>query len=461
MLGKLGKHLDREDLGRFVGLALGLGELRTVVWHLSHCGRCRRRLATVAPAGLELLRELTRGVELVDSSRDADYSTAFSNAWRTASEFASTLERDRRGAGELLTALLALPPAERRLTVEVDPGFGSFGLAECLLAESRRWWSEDNEVSIQLAELALAAADRLAASWPAERQPLLEDLRADAWASIATVRRVGCEFARAEEAILVAAAHLRRGSGEPMVRARVLNLTAALRTDQQRYDEAERLLVRVLAIYRHLGDLHLEGRTLVSRARIQAWQCEPAAAVRTLERAMERLDPDREPRLVQIAKHNLLVVLIDLGRTGEARKLLPEVRALTRRTGKRLDRVRLGWIEGRLAAETGRFEEAERKLLAARSRLIAERVATDAAEVSLELAAFYLDRGRYDEAKRLATEAVPIFQSRDIHREVVMALSVFERAALADTMTANLARELAGRLAGVPGAPTGRHDAPS
>ncbi len=444
----LGKHLDQEDLARFVGLALGRGELRAVVWHLSVCGRCRRNLATVAPAGLELLRALTRGVDAVDASRRANYSSAFANACRTASRFAVTVERERRHAGGLLSSLLEMPAEGRRRAVAADSRFASFGLADLLLAESRRWWSDDNDLAIELADLVVALADRLAAVWPAERQPLLEDLRAEAWASIATARRITSHFALAEEAILLAGAHLRRGSGEPGVRARVLSLTAALRNEQQRYDEAERLLVRVLAIYRNIGDSHLEGRALVSRARVQASRREPAAAFRTLERAMERLDPDREPRLLQIAKHNLLVCLIELGRFREAAELLPEVRALTRRTGKRLDRVRLRWIEGRLAAEMGRFEEAERKLVAARSRLIAEGIATDAAHVSLELVAFYLDRGRYEDVKRLASEILPIFQSRHIRRETVVALSLFERAVAAETLTTAMVRDLAARLAG-------------
>ena len=67
-----------------------------------------------------------------------------------------------------------------------------------------------------------------------------------------------------------------------------------------------------------------------------------------------------------------------------------------------------------------------------------ERVGFDAALVSLDLAALYARQGRTDEVKRLATEMVPIFESRDVHQEALAALLLFREAAEAEQVTLGL-----------------------
>jgi hypothetical protein len=236
----LGRHLGEGELERFAGLELGRDALRSAAWHLTLCGRCRRALAAAAPAGLPLLRRLTGGAAPLDPGRRIDYSTAFARATRAALAHAAALGRDRRRAPALYAALMELPPSQRAAAVDGDPRFRSYGLAERLLAESRRSWSDDDPRAEHLGRLAILTAARVAADWPAGRRPVLEDLAAEAWASIATARRIASDPAGAAAALAAAGEHLRRGSGEPLVRARVLGLAATVGSERRRFDEAER-----------------------------------------------------------------------------------------------------------------------------------------------------------------------------------------------------------------------------
>ena len=77
---------------------------------------------------------------------------------------------------------------------------------------------------------------------------------------------------------------------------------------------------------------------------------------------------------------------------------------------------------------------------------MADARAFDAAQVSLDLAALYLRQGRSEETRLLATELIPIFQSRDIYREALAAVIVFQQAAAMEQLTAGLVEEIAAYL---------------
>jgi len=77
-----------------------------------------------------------------------------------------------------------------------------------------------------------------------------------------------------------------------------------------------------------------------------------------------------------------------------------------------------------------------------RDELVASGLAYDAALAALDLAALYARAGRAAESKRLAAEMLPIFRSREVHREALAALVVFQRAAEMETVTLALVEEI-------------------
>jgi tetratricopeptide (TPR) repeat protein len=457
----LGNHLDQDVLERFLYLELQPQDLREAAWHLSLCERCRRALNQVAPGGHVLLRLLTGGAEFVDAGGD-DYGAAFAGAKGMALARAQALAVERRWAPAVVAELLALQPRRRWARLRSDPALASFAVGEALVAESRRLWTDDNRGAEEVARLALAVADRLTGGGSeAGRQAAVEDLRAEAWAAIGTARRLTSDLRRADESFAAACDHLRRGSGEPLVRASLLSQLSSLRREQRRFAEADRLLTRVCALYRRAGDDHLVGKTLVGRALLQSCRGDGEASIRTLEEASGLIDSEREPRLFQAARHNLLNALVEAGRYPEAAVVLPAVRELTRRLGKRRDLLSLEWLEGRLAAGLGHLAEAEEKFLAAREGFIRAGNGFGAALVSLDLAICYLETGRPGLVKRLAGEMLPIFESRDVHRETVAALALFQQAVAAETITASIVRDLAGHLRRTGEDPRSRFERPS
>ena len=457
----LGPHVDRQVLERFAALDLAGDDLRRAAWHLSLCGRCRRSLGKVAPEGLEILHRLTRGAPVADTGGEPDYAGAFAAAKGRAVTRARYLEEERRAAPELAAELIRVPRRRRRARIAADPRFCSLPLADCLLAEARRLWNDDNRRAEELAHLALAVADGLGDLWPPADRALLNDVRAEAWATIGTARRLASDLRGADEAFAAAGGCLRRGSAEPLILASVLLQLSSLRRAQRRFEEADRVLNRVVALYRRAGDAHLEGKTLLGRALLQSYRGDAAAAIPTLERAARLIDARREPRLLLVAKHNLAHFLVSAGRAAEALRLLPDVRELTRRHGKRLDRLVFDWLEGTVDAELGHHAEAEAKLRAARDAFVAEGIGYNAALISLELAALYLQEGRSEEVERLAAEMLPIFESRDVHREAAAALVLFQKAVAAETATTGMVRDLAAYLRKARDNPKLRYERPS
>jgi hypothetical protein len=178
------------------------------------------------------------------------------------SRLRSALDRERAEAPALAAELLALPPAERGERLRRDGRFHTWGLCELLLARSLAADTGPAEAGA-LATLVLAGAERL----DRERHtaPVVEDLRARAWAAAGEGRRRQGDLAGAEEALRAAAGCLAHGTGDLLVEARLLEFEAALRREQGRRGEAAALLKLAAARYRESGETQLLERALAAR----------------------------------------------------------------------------------------------------------------------------------------------------------------------------------------------------
>jgi tetratricopeptide (TPR) repeat protein len=171
-----------------------------------------------------------------------------------------------------------------------------------------------------------------------------------------------------------------------------------------------------------------------------------AAAIESLRAGIEGLDPVADPRLHVAAQHNLILFLSDSGQNDEAMRLLESSRPLYHEVGDQMGLLRLRWLEGRIASSLGRFAEAEQILRDVRQELIERDLGFDTALLSLDLAGLYARQGRSAEMRRLAAEMLPIFRSRDIHREAIAALFLFQKAAEMERVTLGLIREVSSYL---------------
>ena len=165
-------------------------------------------------------------------------------------------------------------------------------------------------------------------------------------------------------------------------------------------------------------------------------------AIGLLRQAGSQVDPEREPRKLLIVRELLVLNLCHLGRHGQARLLLGEVRALARKLGNRLDLVKVDWLQGIIAAGLGWHEEAIPILERVRATLVQDELAYEAALVTLELAEIHASLGHIAEVKKLARKSAPIFQAQEVHHEAQAALELFRQAAEQEAVTAESIRRV-------------------
>lgn len=347
-------------------------------------------------------------------------------------------------AAALLAEILGTPGPERRALLESGVRFHSLQLCQLLKERSREVWFSDPARAVQLADLAVAIAERLDEAHYG--LPLAEDARASAWAHLGNASRIASDHHRAEEALQAAENHQRRSGGDAYTEALILSFKASLRSAQGRYDEAARLLDGAITVYRQARDRHEEGRVLILKGTALGHAGRHSEAVRLIRRGLTRIDLFQEPRLLVAARHNLIFFMTDGGLYQEAEDSLAETRRLYVELGERMNLVRLRWLEGKLARELGRLEEAEAALKEARDAFLADDIAIDAALVSLDLAILHMQRGETTALKEIAAEMRPIFESGDVHPEALAAVLLFQQAAEAEQVTRTLLDQVAARL---------------
>jgi tetratricopeptide (TPR) repeat protein len=225
-----------------------------------------------------------------------------------------------------------------------------------------------------------------------------------------------------------------------------MDLAASLSIDQRRFQEAFRLLDATYQMHRAAGDLHAAGRTLISKGIATGHALDPEGAIRLLGEALRLIDTRRDPKLVLAAVQNLLSFLVEVGRLGEARRILEQSRPLYDVYAERLDRLKVRWLEGFMAAEQGDDATAETAYSDVRAGFSEAELPYDAALVSLDLAAVWLRNGRHREIAGMIDEMVAIFRARNIRREAIGALLMLREACERQGATAALLRTVTSEL---------------
>lgn len=405
------------------------GEPQEVLDHLVSCNKCQHRLKTLlhpqsSPAAEKVVPLGRR------SALPPDYSQVLDRVSWSLRGVESSYQKERAEAGGLLSDLLQHPVEKRALVIRNCSRLHTWGVCEILLQYSREQNFQDPALGEHLSLLALDILDRIdPATYGVEA---IKDLRARAWAYMANSRRVKGDLRGAEEAFALASTLLKQGSREPMERAVLLDLQASLRRAQRRFDKALSLLRRATKIFLELGEGHRAGRSLLKMSTVYHVAGDPGHAVPLLYQALDLIDGSREPRLRLIAWHNLINGLAESGQFMEAQKLLGKAKPLYQQFKEHWTYNRYQWVEGLIAQGLGQPEKAERLFLTARKGFLTEGVAYDVALVSLDLASLYARQGRTTEIKRLAEEMVPIFASRQIHREALAALTFWRHAVEAE-----------------------------
>jgi tetratricopeptide (TPR) repeat protein len=421
---------------------------RRLLRHALGCAACREALFGALAA--ELDRPVGR--VLAWRSADQDYGRAIDDVLEACRPRLCQAAREQQEAPVLLAELLRHPPERREVLLRNSARFKSFALCERLLQASREEVQKDARAGEELARLALRLADLLDAERIGPR--IIEDLRCRGWSLVGNALRVLSDLRAAEEALATADLHLRHGTGDRLELARLLTCKASLRRYQRRYAEAGSLLRRAAAMALEVGDGQLAGEVMVLQAIVCKQVGEPVQAIELLRQAGELIDAEADPRLALAARHNLIDLLVEQGRMMEAQALLARSRDIYRRHAEPRMLLRLLWVEGKISYGMGQLPEAAELLGRVRVGFIEQGLGYDAAIASLDLAAVCARLGHTSEVRRLAEEMLPIFRSREVHREALAALIVFQQAAQSESATLDLVEEIAAYLRRAAGDPT-------
>jgi tetratricopeptide (TPR) repeat protein len=188
------------------------------------------------------------------------------------------------------------------------------------------------------------------------------------------------------------------------------------------------------------------GRILLNKGAVLEQMGSYEAAIETFQEAEFWIDRQREPRCFFGLRFNLTACLCHLDRYDEAEAAVPELRALTAQPEQAMDRIRVGWLTGRVAGGLGKTAEGIEALEAVRAQFAAKALRYDEALVSMELAGLYLQQGRTAEVKQLVGEMEPVFRDQQVHGEARKALTLFRRAVEFETLSAELVRHLVAYL---------------
>ncbi len=357
---------------------------------------------------------------------------------------AARADLDRLEAAEVWEGLRAIEEKQRRVAIERVPHVATWALVERLSIESIEEAPHRPDQALHLARLALRTA---------EVAPVSDEMRGcllgfahghigNAWRVTGDLHAGKAEFVLARRfwpvGVLAPAGLLSE--------ARLFDLEASLQRDQRLFEDAISSLDRALAL---TGERPEAGRLYLNRSAILQQQGDHEGSFEALRAAMRWIDEKAEPRLYSVLLFNLCTNLVDLSRFAEASETLPRVRERLVALGKKVDLIRLLWLDGRIHEGLGRAEPATVAIDQVRRQFTARENFYDAALAGLDLAALYLGAGRTAETRDLARQMAKVFDSLRVKREELAAVRLFVEAAEQEVATVELARRAAAAIRAV------------
>lgn len=416
-------HLDTEVLHRFIRGSSTASEKQEVVAHLlSDCPKCRG----IAQAAWDQPLRVPSSVRQEKLQKRMDL-----------------VELERRSAPQLWEELQKLPQKRRQILVNNSRRFQTWSLCDHLLEKAFELGFDIPAAALPITELAVDISLQID---PEDYTPaLVNDLRARALGYRANALRINSDLRSAERLLSQAFELLEEGTGDALDEAEAQMFLASLRSDQIRFKEAISAQRRAVRLYRRLGDTPMEGRALISLGLCLSLDGRPEESVVVLHKALTKLNPN-ETRWVLACRHNLALALRECNRLAEGLQLLNETRSLYASVGDRVSLLRMRWLEAQFARDLGNLAYAETALLKTCEDFVAQKLPADAALVCLELAELYLGQGRTRKVRDLSRKLVRTFDALETPPQVLVAMTLFQRAAQEDVVTAVVLSEIRERL---------------
>jgi len=455
-------HPKAETIVRWLQ-SLPAGIERGTLLHVLQCGECRDQVLAElrqqhGDGGLADVLHYRPQADALPfawpdaAAREEDLTARFGRVYARA---LASAEAEMRRAEALFDELITHPVPRREVLVRNSERFRSLALAQKILGASRETSFDDAREGEALAALALAILDTADAGLYGRR--LLDDLRARGLAYLGNALRLANDLDGADRAFSEGLGFIEQTS-DPAEEAGFLHLYASLRKHQRRFDEAAGLLQQAAVLYEEVGDSEKLARVLTTLGSQYLDQGSAQQAEEALTEALRHVDPLSDPRTALYIQHNLTLCLAESDRYLEAQRVFRNTQPLYDRFPDRVTRLRARWLEGILAAGTGRHERAEELIAAVQEEFLEQGLPYDAALAGLERAALYAKLGRHGDVRKLAAELAPVFFSYRLERDAIAAIAFFVQAAERDRATLETIRKVSSFLKRVRLDPTARFD---
>jgi tetratricopeptide (TPR) repeat protein len=399
----------------------------------------------------EIFRHLLLGCHACQSLAQRERQSMLRSKSKLSPELNAAYSVSLNRAEELARRSAYLPPPERArfrkalnlldrrndvLTLaESDMTLEGLGIYEALLAKSWDLRYESPRGMRHLARAAVEVAHRLESKRHSPWR--VADYSARAWGELANSLRVSNELREAEKAFGKAFELLSQGSQDRRILMRLLDLEASLLGTLREFDLALERLSSLVKLYRDAGEVHMSGRTLITKALYLYYKGESPEALETLSAGLQLVDKERDPSLMASAMINQLLLLEDCGRFKEARRFLFKNRAKISGAG-RLSVMKIQWIEGRISYGLGELFSAEMSLREVKRSSQEEGLGFACALVGLDLTLTLMRQGRIEEAIREGLESTEAFVRLSIHREILGSVILLHEAFQAQTASLSL-----------------------
>ena len=323
-------------------------------------------------------------------------------------------------------------PPERQQEILAETTLTSAALFYFLIEKSREIGRSEPRRGTQIAELALSSLEALARR--SDDGKLFANLQALGWTRLANARCLASDLQGAEQGFAEAERFLEQGGRRPAVEAELLAFKASLRREQRRFLEARELLDRAGASCPGT-EADLMAKILLIQASVRFEEGHPAASIPFLEQTLPLVRHSSNTLLKLAIYHNLVASYSEAGWYEKAVKLLPTAKQLSLEHGTGYNKIRFRWLEGLVSRGLGKLEEAEDALLEAREGFSQMGDGFNTALVCLDLAELFSRQNRDKDLITLCTSMAPLSGLLQHHREAMVALQLFQRAAQERNLT--------------------------
>lgn len=336
-----------------------------------------------------------------------------------------------RRAGDEIEALLGLPRENRLQAIQrARQRFGSPAFAQQLVDRSFDALPGNAEASLELATLALAAAEHSGSRGMGSPHVLALAQQGNALRALGRLPEAGRCFERARRVI-------RHGVGsgdrleviaDPGVYGKVAWCEGVYDRELGQWQSAEEKLNRAVMFFAIARDPESVQRVVLSLSVLYLRSGQVDDALEAVVNLLEDLKEEENPDFYWRTRFNYAVYLVEAGAFETAGDELATCLAAPRFPRGTFLTRRAQWVEGRIDRELGDLEAAERKLASVRAGYLEEASGINMALASLDLGLVYLAQGRTTELRRIAEELTFIFEANDIEREAIAAMMLFQEA---------------------------------